>query len=111
MIRKFTILIIAALFACNLASAQLISELEPNPSGADPADQDIEISGIASEVFSGFVISIESDGANGVVDYAQAISGTFDANGLLVVSIPNLENPSFTILLTSEFTGDVGSTD
>ena len=91
----------------------LISEFEPNPDGTDPANVSVELSGTPGEAFSGWIVSIESDpgSSQGLVDRATQVSGTFDANGLLVVQIPDLENPSFTVALTSEFTGAVGTTD
>ncbi|NER01566.1 MAG: endonuclease [Okeania sp. SIO3C4] len=46
----------------------------------------------------------------GTVDRVASVSGTFDANGLLTVDIPDLENPSFTVALLSDFTGST-STD
>ncbi len=92
-------------------SAPLISEFQPNPAGTDPSLVTIELSGNPGEAFSGWFISIESDLGNpGVVDRASEVSGTFDANGLLTVSVPDLENPSFTVALLSDFTGDT-STD
>ncbi|WP_282041688.1 T9SS type A sorting domain-containing protein [Winogradskyella flava] len=80
---------------------QIINEFQPNAAGADPDPMSIELKGTASSSFSGFLVSIESDGANGLVDRSTAVSGTFDANGLLVVTIPDLENPSFTFVLCS----------
>jgi len=89
----------------------LISEFQPNPPGADPSNADFELSGPANTAFSGWILSFESDagGSAGTVDRAAMVSGVFDANGLLVVSIPDLENPSFTVALTSDFTGSVGA--
>lgn len=85
----------------------LISEFQPNPIGTDPDPATIELSGNPGEAFSGWLISIESDPGNpGVVDRASEISGTFDSNGLLTVTVPDLENPSFTLVLLSDFTGD-----
>lgn len=92
--------------------AGLISEFQPNPAGSDPANQSFELSGIAGETFSGWILSIESDpGSQGTVDRATQVSGTYDVNGLLTVSVPDLENPSFTVVLTDSFTGTAGSTD
>ncbi|WP_411893254.1 T9SS type A sorting domain-containing protein [Winogradskyella sp. A2] len=78
---------------------QIINEFQPNAVGADPDPMSIELKGTPSASFSGYLISIESDGNNGSVDRSAAVSGTFDANGLLVVMIPDLENPSFTFAL------------
>ena len=93
--------------------ATVISEFQPNPTGGDPSNQTIELSGTPGESFSGELVSIESDDGDslGTVDSAAAISGTFDTNGLLTVDLPDLENPSFTVALVSEFTGVVGTTD
>lgn len=106
---KKTLLSIAITVSLSLAtgvsSAQLISEFEPNPfgSGADPADSTVELFGNAGESFDLNLISIENDGFNGFVDRAQNVSGVFDSNGLAVVQLPDLENPSFTLLLTEFF--------
>jgi Secretion system C-terminal sorting domain len=80
---------------------QIINEFQPNAVGTDPDPMNIELKGTAGASFSGFLISIESDGANGAVDRSTAVSGTFDPNGLLVVQIGDLENPSFTFVLCS----------
>ncbi|PHI21162.1 hypothetical protein CEQ90_03845 [Lewinellaceae bacterium SD302] len=89
------------LFLLGQLPAQLINEFEPNPVGGDPTNQNVELKGTPGAGFAGMLVSIESDLANiGTVDRLQAISGTFDANGLLVVSVPDLENPSFTLVLT-----------
>ncbi len=99
----FILLISASSFA------QVINEFEPNPVGTDAANVSFEIKGTPSAAFSGWVLSLESDPGNiGVVDRAASVSGTFDANGILVVSIPDLENPSFTVILTDTFTGAIG---
>lgn len=92
-------------------SSQTINEFEPNPVGTDPANVSFELKGTPNVSFSGWILSVESDGANGIVDRAASVSGTFDSQGLLVVSIPDLENPSYTVILTSDFTGTVGTTD
>ncbi len=88
----------------------LISEFQPNPTGSDPTNVTFELSGTPGNSFDGAIITIESDGSSnqGTVDSVATVSGTFDANGLLTVSIPDLENPSFTVALVSEFTGAVG---
>ncbi|MDC0935339.1 PEP-CTERM sorting domain-containing protein [Pirellulales bacterium] len=91
----------------------LLNEFSPNPPGGDPSDQDVELIGVPSSSFSGWILSIESDpgGSTGTVDRATEVSGSFDGNGLLVLSIPDLENPSNTVILTDDFTGTAGSTD
>ena len=90
----------------------LINEFEPNPIGTDPATVSLELKGTPGASFSGVFLTVESDpGTQGIVDSAATISGTFDANGLLVVMIPDVENPSFTIALVSSFSGTVGTTD
>ena len=95
------------------ASPVRISEFQPNPNGSDPATQPVELSGAAGTTFSGFLVSVESDGGGsmGTIDRVAAVSGTFDANGLLVVDIPDLENPSFTFLLTDGSTTPTTGTD
>ncbi len=88
----------------------LISEFQPNPTGGDPSTQLIEISGTPGEDFSGVIVNIDADGTgnSGEVNPNDTpgpipVTGTFDANGLLVVEIDDFENPSFTIVLSSEF--------
>ncbi|MGF1479145.1 MAG: endonuclease/exonuclease/phosphatase family protein [Cyanophyceae cyanobacterium] len=94
-------------------SELLISEFQPNPPGTDPSSQTFELSGTPGESFSGVIVGIESDSGSanpGDINNFESVSGTFDANGLLTVSIDDLENPSFTVALLSDFTGDT-STD
>ncbi|NEO77733.1 endonuclease/exonuclease/phosphatase family protein [Moorena sp. SIO4G3] len=91
----------------------IISEFQPNPIGSDPALTTFELSGTPGESFEGVIVNIESDpgGSNpGDINNFESVSGTFDSNGLLSVSISDIENPSFTVALFSTFTGDT-STD
>ncbi|MCC9602016.1 PEP-CTERM sorting domain-containing protein [Stieleria sp. JC731] len=113
MLRKLSSAVFAALLFAAQAPAALISEFEPNPDGDDPASVNFELSGTAFESFDYWILSIETDsGASvGLVDRAANVTGTFDALGLAVVTIPDLENPSFTVLLTDTFTGTVGTSD
>jgi len=93
------------------AATPLISEFQPNPDGVDPSTVTFELSGEPGTEFSGWILSIESDSSGqGTIDRAAEVAGTFDANGLLTVGVPDLENPSFTVVLTSEFNGSVGDT-
>lgn len=86
----------------SLSYGQIINEFQPNAAGTDPDPMSIELKGTPSASFSGFLISLETDvGSVGTVDRSAAVSGTFDTNGLLVVSIPDLENPSFAFVLCS----------
>jgi hypothetical protein len=99
------------LFAISITAfsfGQQINEFQPNAPGADPDPMQVELKGTPSAAFSGWILGIESDAssAQGMVDRFSSVSGTFDANGLLVVTIPDLENPSFTLVLVSSFTGD-----
>jgi len=110
--KTYSMLSLLALLGSVTVHAQLINEFEPNPFGSDPADQNFELSGTPSAAFDLWILSIESDpGAPGIVDRATNVTGSFDANGLAVVSVPDLENPSFTIVLTDAFSGAAGSTD
>jgi hypothetical protein len=90
------------------AQAVLINEFQPNPSGGDPANVSIELLGPSGTSFSGNILSIESDFPGATIDRATSISGVFDSNGLLTVTIPDLENPSFTAVLVDGFTGSIG---
>ncbi|NEQ72488.1 MAG: type I secretion C-terminal target domain-containing protein [Okeania sp. SIO2C9] len=95
------------------ATTPLISEFQPNPISTDPAQTTFELSGTPGDSFDGVIVSIESDPGNanpGDINNFESVSGIFDANGLLTVDIPDLENPSFTVALLSDFTGDT-STD
>ena len=118
MTKLFGLLIVALL--TSLTSAAQINEIQPNPVGSDPTDVQVELIGSPGASFDGFLIGIENDGVNGVInnsgsdDDIEPISGIFDANGLLTVTINDLENPSFTLILTDAFTGfneDGGSVD
>lgn len=88
---------------------QIINEFEPNPVGADPMQSTFELKGTANAPFDLWILSLENDGFNGLVDRARNVVGTFDANGLAIVTTPDLENPSFTVILTDNFTGSIGS--
>lgn len=98
-------------YSCFIAaSAQatvVISEFEPNPAGQDPGDLQFEIGGgTPGDPFDYYVVSIENDGFNGTIDRSSRITGNFDANGLGVATIPDLENPSFTVVLVDIGGGD-----
>lgn len=99
--------------ATNNATGEfLINEFQPNPDGSDPSTVTIELKGAAGASFSGWIVSVESDpgGSNpGDINNFEAVSGTFDSNGLLTVTIDDLENPSFTVVLTDSFTGDANT--
>jgi hypothetical protein len=102
----------AILGAGTASAATLLSEFQPNPTGGDPRTTTVELSGEAGTDFEGVLISVENDGGSllGRVDRVAGISGTFGANGLLTADIADLENPSFTLVLLSTFTGST-STD
>ena len=114
MARRFTflILLVSMLFV-GQAKADQISEFVGNPDGADPDVQEVELLGTPNAVFDLWILSIESDPgpSQGTVDRGENVTGTYDANGLAVVSIDDLENPSFTLILAEDFTGTVGTTD
>jgi hypothetical protein len=109
--QKYLLASAALAATASLASGQvLINEFQPNPAGGDPATQDIELLGTPGAAFDLFLLSVENDGFNGAVDRSSNVTGTFDSNGLAVVNVPDLENPSNTLILTDSFTGDT-STD
>lgn len=92
----------------------LISEYQPELPNEDDPSQTIEIFGGAGEIFSGVISIIEGDiesGQTGLVVNSYSISGTFDANGLLTATVPNLVGPSHTIVLSSSFSGTIGTTN
>jgi len=92
--------VLGLVLAAGNCGADVISEFQPNPTGGDPANQTIELFGTAGATASGFLYSIESDavGTRGRIDRQEIVSGTYDPNGILELSIPDLENPSFTIV-------------
>ena len=93
--------------AASSQAAVVISEFEPNPAGTDPANPDFEIAGGTPGVaFDYYVVSLENDGYNGTVDRSSRIQGVFDANGIGRASIPDLENPSNTVVLLDIGGGD-----
>ena len=92
------------------AHSVMINELQPNPTGVDPSTAVVELKGKAGEYFSGWLISLDGDPENsGELNESFEVNGIFDSNGLLTVEIDDLENPSFTLVLSSQFT--VGVTD
>lgn len=102
-------LCVAAVLVSGTANAVLINEFEPNPAGSDPATTTVELLGNAGDAFSGWILTVDTDFAPGsTVDRASAVSGTFDSSGLLTASVPDFENPSFTILVVDAFTGSLG---
>ncbi|TCO74149.1 ExeM/NucH family extracellular endonuclease [Rhodovulum euryhalinum] len=89
----------------------LIAEFQPNPDGTDPVTQTVELSGAAGAMFDLWLVSVENDGVDGRVDRAENVTGSFDANGIATVEVADLENPSFTFILTDAFTGAAAVTD
>ncbi|SIP90317.1 ExeM/NucH family extracellular endonuclease [Marinobacterium stanieri] len=87
-----------------------INEFQPNPQGTDPQMAVFELQGEPGTLFTGWITSIEGDNSSATIDSAYQISGTFDEHGLLTVEVPDLENPSFTVVLSSEFNGALGNT-
>ncbi len=111
--RKIIILLAVFLGITAINAQVLINEFEPNPPGRDPSIQNIELVGTPNTSFTGVLVSVEADNdaasaSIGKVEYIEAISGNFDANGVLVASIPNLENPSYTLILLNTFSGSIG---
>ncbi|MEO0340507.1 MAG: Ig-like domain-containing protein, partial [Bacteroidota bacterium] len=87
----------------------LINEFQPNPSGSEASTDsfEVELIGTPGAMFSGFLLGIESDATSsrGRIDRESEVMGTFDANGLLTVKIIDLENPSFTFVLSENSPG------
>ena len=105
-------LLLTAMTGAATAAGVFISEFEPNPVGADPDPVSFELMGTPLATFTGAVLSIESDSSTvGSVDRFSAVSGTFDGNGILVLSIPDLENPSFTVVLLEGTGADLTGVD
>lgn len=104
---KKTGVFLSILASCGVSFGQYINEFEPNPAGVDPADTSIEIGGgTPLAAFDLWILSLENDGYNGLVDRFSNVTGTYDENGIALVTVPDLENPSFTLILTTSFTGD-----
>ena len=102
--------LMASLLMSAPLAADLINEFQPNPFGTDPANQMIELIGTPGAAYSGFLITVDSDGAGGTafigtVDRENAIQGNYDANGFAVITIPDLENPSFTLVFSTASPG------
>ena len=99
--------------------AILMSEFEPKPPGADAASTNIEFLGSIGSALDGCLVILESDDdpLKGHVKETRAVRCTFDANGLCIVSVSNIENPSHTLVLlniagcsgisTSTMVGDI----
>lgn len=105
--KKILLTLSISLGLTSLLTAQYLSEFEPNPAGGDPENTTIEIGGgTPSAAFDLWVLSVENDGFNGLVDRFTNVTGTYDANGMAVVMVPDLENPSFTLVLTTSFSGN-----
>ncbi|MEM6685446.1 MAG: HYR domain-containing protein [Bacteroidota bacterium] len=97
----------------NVTFDVFISEYQPVVNSQN-TEQQIELTGAAGEAFAGTLVVIEGDvqtGNQGIVMAAYDISGTFDANNLLVATIPNIPDPTHTVVLTSTFNGTVGVTN
>ncbi|MEM9679375.1 MAG: BspA family leucine-rich repeat surface protein, partial [Bacteroidota bacterium] len=91
----------------------LISEYQPITFDSN-VPQTIELKGEPGESFIGTFVIIDGDNSRngrGVVTDATDISGVFNGDGILTVSIPNVTNPSHTAVLTSAFSGTVDVTD
>jgi len=91
----------------------LINEFQPDPTGTDPSTSTFELSGTPGEAFSGWIVILngavttDTPSAQGTATKAEQVTGNFDANGLLVVDIPDIQNKSVTVVLSSNFTGSV----
>lgn len=97
-----------ALSITSLSFGQQINEFEPNPAGADPTNSTFELKGTPNAPFDLWLLELENDGYAGDVDRAVNVIGNFDSNGYAIVTMPDLENPTFTVILTDNFTGSIG---
>ncbi len=107
---KTALALMAIAGIAGVSNAQLINEFSSNPDGADPAMVDFEFLGDAGTMFEGYLTFIDSDpgSATGFINNSYFISGTFDANGILNVSLADYENPTFTVVLSSMSAGGAG---
>lgn len=89
--------------------ATLLSEFQPNPAGADLSTTTVEITGDAGTTFDLWLLTMDTDfSPANTVDRATNIVGSFNAEGIATVDVPDFENPSFTIALVDTFTGSTG---
>ncbi|MEP0388129.1 hypothetical protein, partial [Dokdonia sp.] len=89
----------------------LISEYQPQIASSLQA---LEIKGEPGEAFVGTFVVIEGDtdsGTTGIVKSTTSFSTNFNTNGLIVATLPNIEDPTHTVVLTSSFNGTVDVTD
>ncbi len=102
MMKKILLTVLASINFISVYS-QLINEIQVNPIGTDPDPMFLEIKGTSGSSFNGHFLSIDCDsGASfGFINDTAPVSGTFDAQGLLTVSVPDHENPSSTYVLCS----------
>ena len=99
----------------------LISEFQPvvedegevTPSSSGSGTQMFEVTGTPGTEFSGFLLVVESDNDDeaGVVEQVEPVSGTFDTNGYLVVTVAAFEEHSHTFMLVASFSGAAEVTD
>ena len=86
------------------ATPILINEFNPNPYGPDANSQIIEFSGLAhSETnhLSFFAIEADNAASKGKIDFLlHDFSLHFNELGLATLTIPDLENPSFSLFLS-----------
>lgn len=68
----------------------------------------IELRGTPGQLFSGYITSLENDGvtSNGLINDVASASGTFDDKGILIFDVQDLDNPSFTVVLSSQKPGN-----
>lgn len=96
--------------SCLTVKKPMINKFRPNPmpkNGSNPDPMSLEIRGEPGEDFYGHVTSIESDylPASGSINEVRTVTGRFDENGILVIDTNGLENPSFTLVLSSDQPG------
>jgi len=108
---KRSVAVLAIVAAAGVANANvLFNEFFPNPVGGDPATTPVELIGTPGDTISGMIYEVDTDFSPGqTIDRAEAFSGTFDANGLLVVTIADFENPSATYILASGGSASTGT--
>ena len=106
----FTLLFLLAVMPSTGHAQDQISEVLGNPPGNDPDTQEVELLGTPNATFDLWLVAIESDpgGSNpGDINNFENVTGTYDSDGRAVVVIDDLENPSFTLVLCDNFTGNL----
>jgi hypothetical protein len=88
----------------------LLNEFAPNPASGDPTNHNFELKGLPGPNFGGgCIFTVECGDDYSITSSAPVTAGSFDNDGLLSVSIPDIADPSFMVMLTTAVFGDGGT--